>query len=271
MLREATDRALLDETIRRAGPPASSWPGPPATPDPPSPRLSPVVAAGLLDATGSGDASAPGRHVLLVGARPAGCWRWNLSGGVRARPRPGRDQLQETSRPPVERATSRRWATSARWSPRRAREGPLRAVGSPSRTRSTRVARGVPLVGTRSRGLLSPAEMIATWCPPPCWSTTISTWPRWPSTGRRAAASPASPTSMSRRLGVGLYIGDQLIRGTHGLPGDRLLPGVVPHPGRRLAPAGSAARRPVHDVPRCWPARRHRPRLPATLPRRSPG
>ena len=97
--------------------------------------------------------------------------------------------------------------------------GPVRATAisvanpvDPSRTRSSR-CRGHRFPRARS----GPGRSGVTSC-----STTTSTSPRSPSGGRVAAreAKSFAYVYVGAGLGVSLYVGDQLVRGTHGLAGE---------------------------------------------------
>jgi predicted NBD/HSP70 family sugar kinase len=111
-------------------------------------------------------------------------------------------------------------------------EGPLRAVGvsiaNPVDPASHAV---VPLLGTPfPEGLVSPAEMIRDLVPAPVLVDNDVNLAALAEhrLGRAAGESSFAYVYVGAGLGVGLYIGDQLIRGTHGLAGEiGYLPGVV--------------------------------------------
>jgi predicted NBD/HSP70 family sugar kinase len=111
-------------------------------------------------------------------------------------------------------------------------EGPLRAVGvsiaNPVDPASHTV---VPLVGTPfPEGLLSPAEMIGDLVSAPVLVDNDVNLAALAEhrLGRAAGETSFAYLYVGAGLGVGLYLGDQLVRGSHGLAGEiGYLPGVV--------------------------------------------
>ena len=239
VLREATDRALLDETIRQGRTTrvdladATGYSRPTV-----SEAVRRLVANGLLDATGLKATGKRGRVGTFYSLGAQAGWALALEvsqAGVRARATDlGGTVLQETSRPPVRPGDSAGLVTSIRGVVAGAAggEGPLRAVGvsiaNPVDPASHAV---VPLLGTPfPEGLVSPAEMIRDLVPAPVLVDNDVNLAALAEhrLGRAAGESSFAYVYVGAGLGVGLYIGDQLIRGAHGLAGEiGYLPGVV--------------------------------------------
>ena len=239
VLREATDRALLDETIRqgrttRVELAAATGYSRPTV----SEAVRRLVAAGLLDATGLKETGRRGRvgTFYSLGARAGWVLAMDISqAGVHARAADlAGTPLHDVFRPPVDSGDVEGLAANVRAVVGEARggEGPLRAVGvsiaNPVDPASHAV---VPLVGTPfPEGLLSPAAMIGDLVSAAVLVDNDVNLAALAEhrVGRAAGESSFAYLYVGAGLGVGLYIGDQLIRGAHGLAGEiGYLPGVV--------------------------------------------
>jgi predicted NBD/HSP70 family sugar kinase len=239
VLREATDRRLLDETIRRGRTTrveladATGYSRPTV-----SEAVRRLVAAGLLDATGLKETGRRGRVGTFYELGSRAGWVLALAidqSGVQARTADlaGR-VLHESHRPPTAAGDVEGLVTSVRAAVRHAAGGggPLRAIGvsiaNPVDPGSHQI---VPLAGTPfPEGLLSPAEMIgdATSAPVLVDNDVNLAALAEHRAGRAVGATSFAYVYVGAGLGVGLYIGDQLIRGAHGLAGEiGYLPGVA--------------------------------------------
>ena len=239
VLREATDRRLLDETIRQGRTTrveladATGYSRPTV-----SEAVRRLVAGGLLDATGLKETGRRGRvgTFYSLGARAG----WVLAleidqSGVHARSADlAGEVLHETSRPPTAPGDAGELAASVRAAVQTAVGGlgPLRAVGVSIANPVDPVTHDiVPLAGTPfPEGLLSPADMIGDLVSAPILVDNDVNLAALAEhrIGRAAGVSSFAYVYVGAGLGVGLYIGDQLIRGAHGLAGEiGYLPGVV--------------------------------------------
>jgi predicted NBD/HSP70 family sugar kinase len=243
VLREATDRRLLDETIRQGRTTraeladATGYSRPTV-----SEAVRRLVAAGLLDATGLKETGRRGRigTFYSLGARAG--WVLALSidqSGIRLRAADlaGRT-LHAEQRPPSSPGDVEGLIASVRATVASARStvseggGPLRAVAvsiaNPVDPVSHQI---VPLQGTPfPEGLTSPAEVIGDLVAAPVLVDNDVNLAALAEhrTGRAAGASSFAYVYVGAGLGVGLYLGDQLIRGAHGLAGEvGYLPGVA--------------------------------------------
>lgn len=239
VLREATDRRLLDETIRRGRTTrvdlaeATGYSRPTV-----SEAVRRLVAGGLLDATGLKETGRRGRvgTFYALGARAGWVLALEISqSGVRARATDlaGR-VLSEQSRPPTVPGDSAGLTASLRAAIREATggAGPLRAVGvSIANPVDPATHAVVPLVGTPfPEGLRSPAEMIGDLVPAPILVDNDVNLAALAEhrVGRAAGATSFAYVYVGAGLGVGLYLGDQLVRGAHGLAGEiGYLPGAA--------------------------------------------
>lgn len=249
VLRAATDRRLLDETIRQGRTTrvelaeATGYSRPTV-----SEAVRRLVEAGLLDATGLKETGRRGRvgTFYSLGARAG--WVLALSidqTGVRVRAADlaGRP-LFEMRRPPslpgdvtdlvesVRAGVSAALAGAASPDAGADVPGPLRAVGVSIANPVDPVTHQiVPLAGTPfPEGVLSPAEMIGDLISAPLLVDNDVNLAALAEhrTGRAAGATSFAYVYVGGGLGVGLYIGDQLIRGAHGLAGEiGYLPGIL--------------------------------------------
>ncbi|HEU4347950.1 MAG TPA: ROK family transcriptional regulator [Actinoplanes sp.] len=239
VLREATDRALLDETIRqgrttRVELAAATGYSRPTV----SEAVRRLVANGLLDATGLKETGRRGRvgtfYSLGVRAgRVLGIEMSQAGVRVRAADLAGR-VLAEHRCPPTAPGDIAGLTASVRIAVPAVTggEGPLRAVGvsiaNPVDPVSHRV---IPLIGTPfPEGLVSPAEMISDLVDAPVLVDNDVNLAALAEhrLGRAAGESSFAYLYVGAGLGVGLYVGDQLIRGAHGLAGEiGYLPGVA--------------------------------------------
>jgi predicted NBD/HSP70 family sugar kinase len=239
VLREATDRALLDETIRqgrttRVDLAAATGYSRPTV----SEAVRRLVAGGLLDATGLKETGKRGRvgTFYSLGARAGWVLALEISqAGVRVRSTDlaGR-VLSQDARPPTAPGDVAGLTASLRAAVQGATgtDGPLRAVGvSIANPVDPATHTVVPLVGTPfPEGLLSPAEMIRDLVSAPVLVDNDVNLAALAEhrVGRAAGASSFAYLYVGAGLGVGLYIGDQLIRGAHGLAGEiGYLPGAA--------------------------------------------
>jgi predicted NBD/HSP70 family sugar kinase len=248
VLREATDRRLLDETIRQGRTTraeladATGYSRPTV-----SEAVRRLVAGGLLDATGLKETGRRGRIGTFYSLGGRAGWVLALSidqSGIRLRAADlaGRT-LHAEQRPPsapgdVEgltasvRATVASAQTAIAESQPSAGAGPLRAVAvsiaNPVDPVSHQI---VPLEGTPfPEGLTSPAEVIGDLVAAPVLVDNDVNLAALAEhrTGRAVGASSFAYVYVGAGLGVGLYLGDQLIRGAHGLAGEvGYLPGVA--------------------------------------------
>jgi predicted NBD/HSP70 family sugar kinase len=239
VLREATDRRLLDETIRQGRTTrvelaeATGYSRPTV-----SEAVRRLVAGGLLDATGLKETGRRGRvgTFYALGARAGWVLALEISqAGVRARATDLAGQvLSEQSRPPTRPGDVAELSASVRTAVQRSTggAGPLRAVGvsiaNPVDPASHAV---VPLAGTPfPEGVVSPAEMIGDLVSAPVLVDNDVNLAALAEhrLGRAAGETSFAYLYVGAGLGVGLYLGDQLVRGTHGLAGEiGYLPGVV--------------------------------------------
>ncbi len=239
VLREATDRRLLDETIRQGRTTrvelaeATGYSRPTV-----SEAVRRLVAGGLLDATGLKETGKRGRvgTFYSLGARAGWVLALEISqAGVRARSTDLAGQvLSEQARPPTTPGDVEGLTASLRAAVRDATgtAGPLRAVGvSIANPVDPATHTVVPLRGTPfPEGLLSPAEMIGDLVSAPVLVDNDVNLAALAEhrVGRAAGASSFAYLYVGAGLGVGLYIGDQLIRGAHGLAGEiGYLPGIA--------------------------------------------
>ena len=239
VLREATDRALLDETIRQGRTTrvelaeATGYSRPTV-----SEAVRRLVAGGLLDATGLKETGKRGRvgTFYSLGARAGWALALEVSqGGLRFRTTDLAGQaLAEGSRPPTSPGDVDGLIASLRETVRTATggAGPLRAVGVSIANPVDPVSHAVvPLVGTPfPEGLVSPVEMIGDLVDAPILVDNDVNLAALAEhrIGRAAGESSFAYVYVGAGLGVGLYLGDQLIRGAHGLAGEiGYLPGTV--------------------------------------------
>lgn len=269
VLREATDRALLDETIRqerttRADLAEATGYSRPTV----SESVRRLVAGGLLDTSGLKETGRRGRvgTFYSLGARAGWALALEISqAGVRARATDlaGR-VIMESGRPPSRPGDVAALASALRdvvraalaevgprgsgqREPRRSTSGapgPLRSVGvSLANPVDPATHAPVPLVGTPfPEGLLHPAEVLGELVDVPILvdnDVNLAALAEHRIGGAQGAASFAY-VYVGAGLGVGLYLGDQLIRGAHGLAGEiGYLPGVAsPTLAGDLAAAG---------------------------------
>jgi predicted NBD/HSP70 family sugar kinase len=251
VLREATDRALLDETIRQGRTTrveladATGYSRPTV-----SEAVRRLVAAGLLDATGLKETGKRGRvgTFYALGARAGRVLAIEIDQAgvqIRAADLAGRT-LSEQRRAPTAPGDTDSLVASLRAGVREAAdgEGPLRAVGVSIANPVHPVSHEtVPLAGTPfPEGLLNPAALIADLVPAPVLVDNDVNLAALAEhrLGRAAGASSFAYVYVGAGLGVGLYIGDQLVRGAHGLAGEiGYLPGAgSPTLATDLAAAG---------------------------------
>jgi predicted NBD/HSP70 family sugar kinase len=251
VLREATDRRLLEETIRQGRTTrvelaeATGYSRPTV-----SEAVRRLVGGGLLDATGLKETGKRGRvgTFYSLGARAG----WVLAveidqSGVQARAADlaGRT-LSEQRREPTTPGDADALVASLRAAVREATGGggPLRAVGvsianpvDPVRHETVALA-GTPF----PEGLLNPATAIGDLVSAPVLVDNDVNLAALAEhrLGRAAGVSSFAYVYVGAGLGVGLYIGDQLIRGAHGLAGEiGYLPGATsPTLATDLAAAG---------------------------------
>lgn len=239
VLREATDRALLEETIRqgrttRAELAAATGYSRPTV----SEAVRRLVAAGLLDATGLKETGRRGRvgTFYSLGARAGWVLALEISqAGVHARSTDLAGQpLQENVRPPVGPGDADALADSVRAAVTQAQggDGPLRAIGvSIANPVDPATHAVVPLTGTPfPEGVRSPAAMIGDLATAPVLVDNDVNLAALAEhrVGRAAGESSFAYVYVGAGLGVGLYVGDQLIRGAHGLAGEiGYLPGTA--------------------------------------------
>jgi predicted NBD/HSP70 family sugar kinase len=243
VLREATDRLLLDHLVRvgqatRAELSVATGISKPTV----SEAVRRLVAAGLLDVGGLQETGRRGRvgtyytlgaaagWVLALELDQAGVQAWaaDLAGDVRhrlARP-PGTpgdmDALADAVRMLVAEAVTRVGSE----------HGPLRAIGvsvaNPVHPTTHEI---VALAGSPfPEGLLSPAEILGDTVSAPVLvdnDVNLAALAEHRA-GAGAGAAGFAYVYVGAGLGLGLYIGDQLIRGAHGLAGEiGYLPGAV--------------------------------------------
>ena len=239
VLREATDRRLLEETIRQGRSTrvelaeATGYSRPTV-----SEAVRRLVAGGLLDPTGLKETGRRGRvgTFYALGARAGWVLALEISqAGVRARATDLAGQvLTEQTRPPTAPGDSAGLTASLRAAVRgtTGNGGPLRAVGvSIANPVDPATHTVVPLAGTPfPEGLGSPAEMIGDLVSAPVLVDNDVNLAALAEhrLGRAAGASSFAFVYVGAGLGVGLYLGDRLVRGAHGLAGEiGYLPGVV--------------------------------------------
>lgn len=239
VLRQATDLALLQETIRqgrttRVDLAAATGYSRPTV----SEAVRRLVAAGRLDATGLKETGKRGRvgtfyalgatagRVLAVEIDQAGVQ-------IRAADLAGRT-LTEQRRAPTAPGDTGSLIASLRAGVRETAdgEGPLRAVGVSIANPVDPVSHDtVPLAGTPfPEGLLNPATLIADLVPAPVLVDNDVNLAALAEhrLGRAAGAASFAYVYVGAGLGVGLYIGNRLIRGAHGLAGEiGYLPGAA--------------------------------------------
>jgi predicted NBD/HSP70 family sugar kinase len=244
VLREATDRRLLDETIRQGRTTraeladATGYSRPTV-----SEAVRRLVAAGLLDATGLKETGRRGRIGTFYSLGAGAGWVLALSidqSGIRLRAADlaGRT-LHAEQRPPSTPGDVEGLTASVRSAVRSAQAAVDAAEGGPLRAVAVSIANPVdpvshqivPLEGTPfPEGLTSPAEVIGDLVAAPVLvdndvNLAVLAEHR---TGRAAGATSFAYVYVGAGLGVGLYLGDQLIRGAHGLAGEvGYLPGVA--------------------------------------------
>ena len=234
-LREVTDRRLLDETLRqgrttRAELSETTGYSRPTV----SEAVRRLVDAGLLDAAGPKETGRRGRIGTFyeLGARAG--WVLGLEvdqAGVqwRATDLAGRT-LSENRRPPTAPGDVAGLSQSLRAAVGEATggDGPLRAVAvSIANPVDPATHETVPLAGSPfPEGLLNPAAMIADLVTAP---VLVDNDVNLAALAEHRAAGGANfaYVYVGAGMGVGLYIGDQLIRGAHGLAGEiGYLPGT---------------------------------------------
>ncbi|PRY22881.1 ROK family transcriptional regulator [Pseudosporangium ferrugineum] len=238
VLREATDRRLLDETIRQGRTTRAELADVTGYSRPTvSEAVRRLVGSGLLDATGLKETGRRGRvgTFYSLGARAG--WVLGLEldqSGVHARSADlaGRT-LGDLRRPPTPPGDRDALVAGVRAAVGAVTggEGPLRAVAvSIANPVDPLTHQTVPLAGTPfPEGLLSPGEMIGDLLPAPILVDNDVNLAALAEhrTGRAAGAPSFAYVYVGAGLGVGLYLGDQLIRGAHGLAGEiGYLPGV---------------------------------------------
>jgi predicted NBD/HSP70 family sugar kinase len=239
VLREATDRRLLDETIRQGRTTraeladATGYSRPTV-----SEAVRRLVAGGLLDATGLKETGRRGRVGTFYSLGAKAGWVLALEidqSGVQSRSTDlAGDVLHDAFRPPTAPGDVDGLVASVRAAVHAAEggPGPLRAVGvSIANPVDPDTHETVPLAGTPfPEGLLSPAAMIRDLVSAPVLVDNDVNLAALAEhrIGRAAGASSFAYVYVGAGLGVGLYVGDQLIRGAHGLAGEiGYLPGVV--------------------------------------------
>jgi predicted NBD/HSP70 family sugar kinase len=251
VLREATDRALLEETIRQGRTTRVELAGATGYSRPTvSEAVRRLVAAGLLDATGLKETGKRGRvgTFYALGARAGRVLAVEIDQSgiqVRAADLAGRT-LSEQRRPPTAPGDTGGLVASLRAGVREAAdgEGPLRAVGVSIANPVDPVSHEtVPLAGTPfPEGLLNPAALIGDLVPAPVLVDNDVNLAALAEhrLGRASGVSSFAYVYVGGGLGVGLYIGDQLVRGAHGLAGEiGYLPGAAsPTLAADLAAAG---------------------------------
>ncbi|GIJ04406.1 ROK family transcriptional regulator [Spirilliplanes yamanashiensis] len=234
VLREATDRRLLDETIRRGRATraeladATGYSRPTV-----SEAVKRLVAAGLLDATGLQETGRRGRVGTFhsLGARAGWVLALELDQSgphARAADLAGRP-LADHRRPPtapgdvaalVASARAVVAALTAEVGPHR---GPLRAAGvSVANPVDPRTHEIVALPGTPfPEGVLSPAELLGDLGAPVLVDNDVNLATLAEHrAGAAAGAESFAYVFVGAGLGVGLYLGDRLVRGAHGLAGE---------------------------------------------------
>jgi predicted NBD/HSP70 family sugar kinase len=238
VLREATDRRLLDETIRQGRTTraeladATGYSRPTV-----SEAVRRLVAAGLLDATGLKETGRRGRvgTFYSLGARAGRVLALEIDqSGVHARAADlAGHTLSAIDLPPTSPGDADALVASVRSAVSELHdEGPLRAVAiSIANPVDPATHETVPLAGTPfPEGLLSPAAMIGDLVDAPVLVDNDVNLAALAEhrTGRAVGASSFGYVYVGAGLGVGLYIGDQLIRGAHGLAGEiGYLPGAT--------------------------------------------
>jgi predicted NBD/HSP70 family sugar kinase len=197
-----------------------------------------LVEGGLLDATGLKETGRRGRVGTFyeLGARAGWVLALELDqSGVHARAADlaGRT-VDEHRRPPTPPGDVSALVASVRAAvvEFETGPGPLRAVGvSIANPVDPVTHQTVPLEGTPfPEGLLSPVEMIGDLVPAPVLvdnDVNLAALAEHRA-GRAAGEASFAYVYVGAGLGVGLYIGDQLIRGAHGLAGEiGYLPGAT--------------------------------------------
>jgi predicted NBD/HSP70 family sugar kinase len=242
VLRAATDRRLLEETIRQGRTTrveladATGYSRPTV-----SEAVRRLVARGLLDASGLKETGRRGRvgTFYSLGARAGWVLALTLdASGVefRATDLAGR-VLVAGSRKPGVGADAAAFAEAVRFaiaegSSTDVDRGPLRAVGvalaNPVHPRTHKIIRlsGSPFPD----GMFSPAQIIGDLVAAPVLVDNDVNLAALAEhrTGKAIGATSFAYVYVGPGLGVGLYLGDQLIRGAHGLAGEiGYLPGVL--------------------------------------------
>jgi predicted NBD/HSP70 family sugar kinase len=247
VLREGTDRSLLNEVIRagrvtRAELAAVTGISKPTV----SESVRRLVTAGLLDATGLQETGRRGRvgtfyslgaaagWVLALELDQSGIQAWSadLAGGI----------LRRHTRPPGAPGDMTALAEAVRDTVRDALagagqgHGPLRAVGisvaNPVHPGTHEI---IALAGSPfPEGLLSPVDILADVVTAPVLvdnDVNLAALAEHRS-GAAAEAASFAYVYVGAGLGVGLYLGDQLVRGAHGLAGEiGYLPAADPQTG----------------------------------------
>lgn len=263
VLRAATDRRLLDETIRQGRTTRAELADVTGYSRPTvSEAVRRLVEGGLLDATGLKETGRRGRVGTFyeLGARAGWVLALELDqSGVRAR---AADLAGRTLGEHRRRAGAPGDAAALAANVRAAvaafpsGPGPLRAVGVSTANPVHPVTHEiVPLAGTPfPEGLTSPAEMIGGLVAAPVLvdnDVNLAALAEHRA-GRAAGEASFAYVYVGAGLGVGLYLGGQLVRGAHGLAGEiGYLPGATaPTIAADLA-AGGLGRSdgPATDVP----------------------
>jgi predicted NBD/HSP70 family sugar kinase len=238
VLRAATDRRLLDETIRQGRTTRAELADVTGYSRPTvSEAVRRLVEGGLLDATGLKETGRRGRVGTFyeLGARAGWVLAVELDqSGVRARAADlagrtlGEHRLPAGAPGDVAALTANVRAIVGAFP---TGPGPLRAVGisiaNPVHPLTHEI---VPLAGTPfPEGLVSPTEMIGDLVTAPVLvdnDVNLAALAEHRA-GRAAGEASFAYVYVGAGLGVGLYIGDQLIRGAHGLAGEiGYLPGL---------------------------------------------
>ncbi|WP_041843107.1 ROK family transcriptional regulator [Actinoplanes friuliensis] len=238
VLREATDRRLLDETIRQGRTTRAELADVTGYSRPTvSEAVRRLVEAGLLDATGLKETGRRGRVGTFYSLGAQAGWVLGLEldqSGVHARTADlSGATLSDLRRRPTPPGDVSALVESVRAAVQAipAGAGPLRAVGvSIANPVDPVTHQTVPLAGTPfPEGLLSPTSMIGDLVKAPVLvdnDVNLAALAEHRA-GRATGEASFAYVYVGAGLGVGLYIGDQLIRGAHGLAGEiGYLPGA---------------------------------------------